>query len=233
MFKTALIIEDDLQMAQLISKAVKSLGFEVQHCQDGKAGLEAALTNDFAFVVLDLMLPTIDGIDVCKMIRGHNKLVPIIVLTAISEELNTALLLELGADDYVTKPYRETEFKARIRTILRRYSRTDGAENPKGGILQFGELEIDGNRRKITRRGELVNLTAREFDLVFFLASHAGKPFSREQLNAAVYGHEVVGYERSITSQMNRIRAKLEPDPTNPTYIVTLRGVGYLFNENN
>lgn len=232
MFKTALVIEDDLQMAQLISKALSSLGYAIHHCTNGADGVAAASGDaEYAFVVLDLMLPGMHGMDVCKALRDKSKRLPIIVLTAISEEMTTALLLELGADDYINKPYREAEFKARIRTVLRRYTQT-AADTRDESMLKIGDLEIDATRRKVAINEAPVEFTAREFDIVHFLASHRGKPFTREQLNAAVYGHEVHGYERSITSQINRIRAKLEKDPANPRYLLTLRGVGYLFAEN-
>lgn len=223
----ALVIEDDDDVALLIAAPLEDLNYKVMRASDGKTGLEMALSGDYALIILDLMLPELHGMDVCRGIRQEDEDVPIIVVSMASSEVDTVLLLELGADDYLTKPFREGELKARIRTILRRSSRTKSKDTPT--THTHDEFEINFEKRVVTMKGSPVELTPREFDLVAALASRPGFPFSRDDLNEAVYGQEVSGYDHSVTAHINRLRHKIEPDPDSPKYILTVRGVGYRF----
>lgn len=229
MVKKALVIEDDDDVALLLRAPLEELGYEVMRAADGNTGLEMALSGAYVLIILDLMLPGLHGMDVCREIRRKNEEVPIIVVSMASSEVDTVLLLELGADDYLTKPFREGELKARIRTILRRSARAKATDLPS--VLIYDELEIDFTKRIVTLKGLPVELTPREFDLLAALASRPGYPFSRDQLNEAVYGQEVSGYDHSVTAHINRLRHKIEPDPDSPKYILTVRGVGYRFAE--
>ncbi len=222
---TALLIEDDDHIVELLKEPLAELGVEIAHAADGKTGLERALSEKFSFILLDLMLPEVEGAEICKQIRQQDNGVPIIVLSAITDELNTALLLELGADDYIAKPFRKLELKARIKSVLRRVNPpTESSEQ-----IEIGELKIDNTRRIVTISDKVVELTAREFDLLTLLASHPGRPFTRDQLNEHLYGYEAGVYDHSISCHVNRIRSKIEPDTQKPTYLLTKRGVGYYF----
>lgn len=228
MSKKALIIEDNDELIEVLSEPLRQLNFTIiDRAADGLNGVSMATEDDYTLIILDILLPELDGIEVCKRIREKNQNVPILVLSALADEVNVALLLELGADDYIVKPFRELEFKARIKTILRRRSLQDGEQE----IIVFGDLKIDLVRRKVERGGEAIDLTAREFALLALLASNPGKPFTRDDLNRELYGHPVSGYEHSVTSHVNRIRTKLEPEAGEPKYILTVRGVGYCFAE--
>lgn len=226
--KKALIIEDNDELVELLCEPIRQLGFtNIDRAADGATGVKLAVAGGYTVIILDILLPELDGIEVCKQIREKDKNVPILVLSALADEVNVALLLELGADDYIVKPFRELELKARIKTILRRRN----LGNSEYEILVFDDLKIDLVRRKVELAGEPVDLTAREFDLLALLASNPAKPFTRDELNEQLYGHPVTGYDHSVTSHINRIRTKLEPDPANPKYLLTVRGVGYCFAE--
>lgn len=229
MVEKALIVEDDPEIVDILKLHMEDLGYEVDICQDGKTGLEHGLKNNYAFVLLDLMLPRLGGMEICKRLRKEKPQLPIIMLTAKSAEPEKVLGLELGADDYITKPFSPLELKARINAILRR---TQASEKERClQPMRVGDLEIDFEKRRVTRAGEIVQLTAREFDLLAHMAAHPGRPFSRTELNEAVYGCEMVGYDQNVSAHINRIRSKIEPEPADPRYVLTVRGVGYCFCE--
>lgn len=225
MAKRALLIDDDPAIFDLLNPEVLSLGYELDSAEDGRRGLEKFKEGSYEFVLLDLDLPSMRGVDVCKNIRELGD-TPIIMLTASVDQMNKVLLLELGADDYITKPFSLAELKARITALMRRCSRKGDAE-PR--VQSFGELEIDAAQRIVKLKGVEVELTAREFDLVLLFTSSPGRVFTRDELNADVYGDAVSGYERSITNHLSRIRKKLEVDPSEPQYFQTVHGVGYRF----
>ncbi len=225
-----LLIEDDQDIANLIVEDFADANLMVEHVADGAVGLERALSGDFDFILLDWMLPSLEGSEVCRGIRQSDERTPIIMLTSKNRALDKVLLLELGADDYVTKPFDLDVLRARVKAILRRSKRQEGVVSQEDVIVR-DELEIDLIKRRVTKAGELIELTAREFDIVALLAKNPGRPFTREQISEAIDGMVVAGNERALTSAMNRIRNRLEPDPKNPTYVKTARGVGYYFSE--
>ncbi len=230
MTKKALIIEDDEHLAELLSLEVRDLGFESDRCENGQDGFMRAVSGHYNFVLLDLNLPGMDGIEVCKQIRERNKIVPIIVITARAEDISKILLIELGADDYLTKPFNPLELKARIKAVLRRTERSE----PNSGqqtVFSSKDLVVEFEKRRVTLRGANVELTKREFDILAALISKPGRPFTRSELSSVSYGYEVTGYDQSVSSHINRLREKLEDNPAEPVYILTVRGVGYCFSD--
>jgi DNA-binding response OmpR family regulator len=231
--KKVLIIEDDPNIADLVEIHLNDLGFELERAEDGRTGLEMALSNNYSIVILDLMLPQLSGLEVCKEIRYVNKYLPILMLTAKSEELDKVLGLELGADDYLTKPFSIHELIARIKAILRRLEVNQ--ENKNDTIskknLIFDCLFIDLEKRKVTLSGKPVELTVKEFDLLALFAQKPGRAFNRQELLDLVWGYQFVGYEHTVNSHINRLRNKIETDPANPFFIRTVWGVGYRFVE--
>ena len=221
--KKALLIEDDDSICKLLEPEIRALGYIPVRAEDGQSGLELALEEDFEFILLDLQLPSLSGTDICKQIR-EKKNTPILMLTYKSDEVSKVLLLELGADDYITKPFSTPELMARIRAVLRRQSRLSNLEVKS---IKLGELLIDIEKRVVHKAGSPIELTAREFDLLALMASQPGRPFTRDELNSDFYGTSVSGYERSVTNHISRIRSKLESDPERPIYLKTARGVGY------
>jgi len=228
----ALIIEDNDEVAEVVKVPVEELGYQLERAADGDTGLQMALESDYAFVLLDMKLPGLDGMEVCKRIRAESNEIPIIMLTTVGDSVTKVVMLELGADDYITKPFEILELKARIKAVLRRTSRsTTNAKGDNSAILKFDELEIDLEKRKVSVNGEAAELTAREFDILEILASRPGYPFTREDLIEATYGEAVLGYDQSINSHINRIRRKIEPNQEKPKFVLTVRGVGYSFAE--
>ncbi len=232
MDKKVLIIEDDPDIADLIYYHLKDVGFIPENVFDGESGLEKALENDYQFVILDLMLPRLDGYEVCKRIREVKKTLPILMLTSKSDEFDKVLGLELGADDYLTKPFGLRELTARIKAILRRGEAVKDAiaEDAQKEVL-FGDMVINLEKRKVTLGGRTIELTAKEFDLLALFAAHPGRAYTRQELLDIVWGYQFDGYDHTVNSHINRLRAKVEPDPANPTYIKTVWGVGYRFSE--
>lgn len=231
MNRTILIVEDDPDISQLISMHVAESGFVALPVSDGEQALEAFARAEPDLVVLDIMLPGIDGLEVCKRIRRINEQVPVLMLTARSTELDRVLGLELGADDYLTKPFSVVELVARIRALFRRVDAHSGAENEEQApsVLMFDGLSIDSARHKVETAAGDVDLTAREFDLLLYLASSPGHVFSRAQLLDAVWGYDHDGYEHTVNTHINRLRLKIEADPAQPRYVQTVWGVGYRF----
>jgi DNA-binding response OmpR family regulator len=230
-----LMIEDDARLAQMVGEYLGQSGLQVTHRADGKSGLAQLQGPDAGplpdLVILDLMLPDMDGLEVCRRIRslqGHAAQVPVLMLTAKGDPMDRIIGLELGADDYLPKPFEPRELLARIRAILRR--RTDGGNATAATqVLRFGTLEIDRDARTVTAAGELADLTSYQFDLLVALAERAGRVLTRDQIMEAVRGRELEAFDRSIDVHMGRIRAAIEADAKNPRRILTVRGVGYVF----
>lgn len=229
--RQVLVIEDDPDIAALISMHLVDNGFGVQVENRGDTGLSAFNQGGFDLVVLDLMLPGIDGLSLCREMRAGDSYIPILMLTAKSTELDRVLGLEMGADDYLTKPFSLPELIARVKALLRRVSALSirqAASTPVAIIEKHG-LTIDAEKRLVWVEGQAVELTAREFDLLYHLASEPGKVYSRIQLLDQVWGYSYEGYEHTVNSHINRLRAKIETDPANPVYVQTVWGVGYKF----
>lgn len=227
--ETILIVEDERPMARSLEYALKSEGFQVLWADTGQKALDIARSHEAHLILLDIRLPDISGFDVCRQLRAEDKRQPILMLTARDEELDKVLGLELGADDYVIKPYSLRELISRIRALLRRaYGQLAIASS--GTQLIFGPMEIDLERLQLYRAGQLIELTPIEFRLLRYLASNPNRPFSRDALIEAVWGYDSdLGNERTIDVHIRHLREKLEDDPANPRWLVTVRGVGYKF----
>lgn len=228
--KKVLIIEDDKEISELLEIHLKDLDCEVTKAFDGKAGLNIALSNQFDLIVLDIMLPEKDGLDVCKDIRKTEDSTPILMLTSKSEEMDKVLGLEFGADDYMTKPFGIREFIARVKAIFRRVETMKQSEDDLKD-LSFEGLKIEASKRRVIVDGEKLELTPKEFELLYLMASNPGRAFSREALLNKIWGYHYSGYEHTVNSHINRLRSKIEKDINNPKYILTSWGVGYRFND--
>ena len=226
--KKILIIEDEAPISNIIKFNLKKEGYEVDTAFDGGEGLKKALKDDVSLVLLDIMLPVMDGFEVCKQVREKSN-VPILMLTAKEEEVDKVLGLELGADDYITKPFGMRELIARIKANIRR-TESEGTKEMPEDIKDFGAITLDMNRYEVRKNGEALDLTLREFELLKYLAEREGKLFSREQLLEEVWGYEYYGDIRTVDVTVRRLREKLEDDPGDPKYILTKRGIGYYFN---
>jgi len=223
-----LVIEDDPDIARLVRLHLEDLGCTVRLEADGREGLRRAEDDPFDLIVLDLTLPGLDGLEVCKRLRSRSDYTPVLMLTARSSEIDRVLGLELGADDYLTKPFNIMELVARVKAIFRRVAalRAPDAGSP-GEMIRLAGIVVDLDRRQVTVDRRPVPLTAREFELLVFFARHPGRVFSRAQLLDRVWGYGHDGYEHTVNSHINRLRAKIEPDPSKPRYILTVWGVGY------
>lgn len=229
MSQNLLMIEDDTRLAGMVSEYLGQSGFAVRHAGDGHSGLMALQSGPVDLVILDLMLPDMDGLDVCRRIRalpGSLARVPVLMLTAKGDPMDRIIGLEIGADDYLPKPFEPRELLARIRAVLRRH--VDGAL-PAGQALRFGSLEIDRDARTVAVAGKVCDLTSYQFDLLVTLAERAGRVLTRDQIMEAVRGRELDAFDRSIDVHMGRIRAAIEVDAKSPKRILTVRGVGYVF----
>ncbi|MCO5163201.1 MAG: response regulator transcription factor [Mesorhizobium sp.] len=218
-----LIIDDDARLAAMLSDYLTTNGFVVATAGSGRSGVEALRRRPPAAVILDVMLPDIDGFETCRQIRAFSDL-PVLMLTAKGEETDRIVGLELGADDYLPKPFNPRELLARLKAILRRRGAGDNHR-----ILRFGRLEIDPGSRSVKIEGEERSLTSHQFDLLVALAENAGRTLSREQLMDMVKGEELEAFDRSIDVHVSRIRAAIETDPKNPRRLITVRGAGYVF----
>lgn len=229
--KKVLIVEDDSEIINLLEIHLTDLNLEVLKASNGKTGLEKALSDQPDLIVLDISLPEMDGIEVCRQIRKRSG-VPIIMLTAKSEEIDRVLGLEMGADDYITKPFSVREFIARVKAVFRRTDMSSiGTDIQQRKILEFKDLSVDVEKRKVIVRKKRVELSPKEFELLVLMASHPGKSYSRADLLKLVWGYDFDGYEHTVNSHINRLRAKIEADMNHPQYIMTTWGVGYKFNE--
>ncbi|MGH2542599.1 MAG: response regulator [Ardenticatenaceae bacterium] len=223
-----LVVDDEPKIVRLARDYLERSGFRVRPAGDGTTALAAARQERPDLVVLDLNLPGMDGLDVCRALRRESS-VPIIMLTARAEEMDRLVGLELGADDYIVKPFSPRELVARVRAVLRRV----GGEVQTAGLIRVGDLEIDLNGHRVTRRGEQVHLTRIEFDLLATLAQHPGQTFSRGQLIDRLHGVAEASYERSIDAHIKNLRRKLEDDAADPRYVLTVYGIGYQFSGEN
>jgi DNA-binding response OmpR family regulator len=224
-----LVAEDQADIRDLIVLNLQHAGYEVQAVADGTAALASQAERASDLLVLDLMMPGLDGLEVCKALRARGRATPILMLTAKSTELDRVLGLELGADDYLTKPFSMAELLARVKALLRRAEllrHAQSASAPASRVCN-GELEIVPGRREARVAGRVLDFTALEFDLLLHFASHPGRVFSRAQLLDAVWGYSHDGYEHTVTTHINRLRAKVEQDPMQPRFILTVRGAGY------
>jgi DNA-binding response OmpR family regulator len=222
--ETILVVDDEPTLREVVVRYLEREGYRALEAGDGDEA-EALVSSDApSLVILDLMLPGTDGLEVCRRIRAHSSL-PVIMLTARGEETDRIVGLELGADDYVTKPFSPRELVARVRTVLRR---TTQLSEPRE-IIRHGDLVIDSASRDVRKEGRLVRLTAKEFDLLWFLASHPRRVFSREHLMASVWGYQAAFDTGTVTVHVRRLRAKIEDDATRPQHIQTVWGVGYRF----
>lgn len=228
-----LIIEDDTNIVELLTIHLKDLSCEVVSATNGQAGFELSKEQSFDLIILDLMLPGMNGMEICRRIRQTDRHTPILILSAKSEEIDKVVGLETGADDYLTKPFSVREFIARVKVIFRRKEERMPAadEITASSLIRRGGLEIDIDKRKVTLNDQRVDLSPKEFDLIIQLASNPGKSYSRKRLLSLVWGYDFEGYEHTVNSHINRLRAKIEEDLSAPKFILTTWGVGYRFNE--
>jgi DNA-binding response OmpR family regulator len=222
-----LVVDDEPHIVELVRYNLEQDGFDVRVAYDGHAALQAARSERPDLIVLDLMLPYVDGLEICRTLRRESA-VPILVLTAKDSELDRVVGLETGADDYVTKPFSPRELVARVRAILRR-TRGDGDDARLLPAVVAGDLVLDPNTREVMLRDRAVELTAKEFELLRMLMAHPNRVFSRDALLEHVWGYDYFGSTRTVDMHISRLRDKIEDDPASPTFIVTVRGVGYKF----
>ena len=232
MSRNVLVVEDDKDIARLLDLHLRDEGYSVAVASDGKTGLAQALSKPFDIVILDLILPGMDGLEVCRGIRNRKDYTPILMLTAKSTDVDRIVGLEMGADDYLTKPFNVRELLARVKALFRRVEALR-AKDPAapGKRIESGDLVIDPEKRRVTVEGNPVHLTAREFELLQEFARHPGRVYTRAQLLDKVWGYSYQGYEHTVNSHINRLREKIEKNPAKPRYILTVRGVGYRFAE--
>lgn len=230
--KTILIIEDDRKIVELLERSVASLHYKSETAIDGELGLSLAVKGEYDLIILDVGLPGVGGLEICRQLRAKDNRTPILMLTARAEEIDKVLGLELGADDYVAKPFSLRELEARITALLRRskYSQ-QSAERVSTGLLKFGPLIIDPEKHSVTLDGKIVDLTALEFSLLHFLASRPGTAVSKTRLIEEVWGYNIENYSSTVTSNVRRLRIKIEPNPENPIFVKTAHGIGYRFAE--
>ncbi|MCL2855011.1 MAG: response regulator YycF [Defluviitaleaceae bacterium] len=229
MARKILIVDDEKNIVEIVAFNLHKEGYEVAVARDGEAAILAFDQEQPDLVLLDIMMPKMDGFEACKKIRERSQ-VPIIMLTARAEEVDKVLGLELGADDYVVKPFGVRELLARVKANLRRKDAPDeGEKGPVSNLLEIGDIVIDTARYEVRRDGEAIDLTHREYELTKYLATHEGQVFSREHLLERVWGYEYFGDVRTVDVTIRRLRSKLEQNPEKPKYILTRRGVGYYF----
>jgi len=229
-----LLVEDEQDIADIVALHLGDLCDEIVVARDGHEGMRYATTHDWALIVLDLRLPGPDGLEICRAVRRNRAYQPILMLTSKSSELDRVLGLETGADDYLVKPFSVLELIARVRAIFRRVDNLQQAAPVNGtgsDTIKAGLINIDPARRNVTLDGKLIELTAREFDLLAHFARHPGRVFRRAELLDQVWGYGHEGYEHTVNSHINRLRSKIEGDPSHPEIIVTVWGVGYKFSD--
>ena len=227
--KRILIVEDDLNLAGLLTIHLNDEGYAVTHCADGNAALAQLATGSWDALILDLMLPGVDGLEICRQARAMTRYTPIIITSARSSETHRIVGLELGADDYQAKPYSVLELVVRVKALLRRVDALAREQRQDAGALTLGGISIDPVLRQAHADGKLLDLTPREFDLLYFFVRHPDKVFSRLDLLNQVWGYQHDGYEHTVNTHINRLRAKIEVDPAQPARILTVWGRGYRF----
>ncbi len=230
--KNVLVIEDDINIVDLLEIHLADLDCNIDKAHDGELGLQLASSNKYDLIILDIMLPKMEGMEVCRQIRARKNVTPILMLTAKSEEIDKVLGLETGADDYLTKPFSVREFIARVKAIFRRAKlMKESMSDTKDPVLKYDNLRVDIDKRKVTIEDKRVELSPKEFELLTLLASNPGKSFSRQRILNLVWGYDFEGYEHTVNSHINRLRGKIEKDINEPQFILTTWGVGYRFNE--
>jgi len=227
---TILVVEDEVQLNKMIRDYLETLGWAAVGAESGPDALELFRSETPDFILLDIMIPGLDGLDVMRRIREDSD-VPIILITAMAEEADKLIGLELGADDYITKPFSLKEMAARIRTVMRRVRGADDAPSSETAILSIREIELDSERRTVRRSGQLLDLTAVQFDILHGFMRYPGRVFSRTEILEFFQDHAWEGYERTIDVHIKNIRKSLEPDRDHPIYLQTVRSVGYRFSE--
>ena len=230
--KKVLIIEDDTEISDVVAVNIESNGMKTEQVYDGIIGLNRSKSDEFDLIILDIMLPGLDGISICRKLREENVNTPILMLTAKIDEIDLVLSLELGADDYMTKPFSMRELIARVKALLRRSEKATVTkkENPQGFLL-YGDLLIDYEKHQVKVREKTLKLTVKEFELLDLFARNPGRVFSRSDLLNTIWGYNFEGYEHTVNTHINRLRNKLEIDPSNPKYLLTVWGLGYKFSE--
>ena len=235
-----LLVEDDPEITNLLGLHFQAPAFELVACDRGARALERLAAQAFDLIILDILLPDSNGFELCRQVRAADGKTPILMVSALGEELDKVRALELGADDYLTKPFGVAELMARVRALLRRVGAAAGGLAPvdgsavlggEGGRVVFRELTVDKDKKKVTMRGRRLELTPKEFDLLWLLATHPGKTFSRHELLEMIWGFAFEEYEHTVTSHINRLRIKIEPNLNKPEYILTTWGAGYRFAE--
>jgi len=227
--KCILVVEDDPDIADLLAIHLLDEGYRVEHFADGDAASERLRHGGYDMLLLDIMLPGVSGLDLCRQARQHTAYTPIIILSARGAESQRILGLELGADDYIAKPFSTLELVARIRALFRREAALGRDARRAAGAVEHNGLSLDPVSREARVDGQPVTLTAREFDLLLYFAQHPGQVFSRIDLLAKVWGYSHAGYEHTVNTHINRLRCKIESDPAQPARILTVWGVGYKF----
>ena len=239
-----LVVEDDRDLGQLVQMHLRDAGYSCQISGDGADGLAQIETHDYDLIVLDLTLPRTDGLEVTRQVRARPHYTPIIMVTSRGDELDRVLGLELGADDYLAKPFSMRELLARVKAVFRRGEAMGNGQTASDAdcpashrsndktVIESGDMKIEIEKREVRVDGKIANLTAKEFDLLHHFACHPGRVYTRIQLLDAVWGLGYEGYEHTVNSHINRLRAKIEVDPTHPKYLLTVWGVGYKFSEN-
>jgi len=228
--RKVLVIEDQQDIAELIRIHLEDLPYKVKLCFDGPAGLAEAEAHPYDLVILDLMLPGMDGLEICRRLRSRSVYTPILMLTAKATEFDRVLGLELGADDYLTKPFSVLELVARTKALFRRMEALAEKKQPAAeDVIRYRGMTIDPAKREVSIDGARVNLTTKEYELLLYFARNPGRVYTRLQLLDAVWGYGFDGYEHNVNCHINRLRAKIESDPVHPRFVLTVRGVGYKF----
>ncbi|MBU1341897.1 MAG: response regulator transcription factor [Proteobacteria bacterium] len=232
MHRKILVVEDNNDLARLLQLHLTDQSWKVDLAFEGDAGYKKAATENYDLILLDIMLPGMDGLEILKQLRHKNIYTPVLMLTSKSSEIDRILGLEFGADDYVTKPFSIRELIARIKAIFRRIDTLKtGFPDNRDVVLTFGDLTIDPEKRRVLVENRSIDLTAKEYDLLYHFAKHPGRVFNRSQLLDKVWGYGHDGYEHTVNSNINRLRAKIEKNPAQPEVILTVWGVGYKFND--
>lgn len=226
-----LIVEDDSDLSELIKIQLTDNDYEIEQAFNGRIALNKALENRYSLIILDVMLPEVDGFEICKSVRKEDRQIPILMLTAKAEEADKIMGLEYGADDYLTKPFSIKELIARVKALLRRASASETEDSSKLDQMDFGDLVIYPKKRSVQLQNELIELTSKEFELLLLFANNPGRAYSRQELLDVVWGYQYSGYSHTVNSHINRLRSKIEKNPSEPKYITTVWGMGYKFAE--
>lgn len=229
--RSILLVEDDPDLTKLLNLHFDSGLYQLTCCSKTHEAIDKACSGDFSLILLDITLPDGNGMEICKTLRQQAVQTPILMLTCHSDEAEKVLALELGADDYVTKPFGVLELMARVKALVRRSEQNELKVEAEKKLIVFKEIAIDSNKMKVSFKGQRLDLTPKEFDLLLLLASNPGKTFSRHDLLEQIWGYAFEGYEHTITSHINRLRIKIESDLNHPQYILTSWGTGYRFSE--